>query len=486
MRFLQKGVCHSRQGLASQTRSGTRIQDWILDTVSRIPNLNIGRELCLVVLSDDQHRIAYRRAGQSALVVAALLIDRLHRMHPKQLDILAGSKRKPVIIERLHIVTVGDQRFVAGIDDFKIQCDRLSALPGRTILTAEQQKARSQNKPSQKRFHVKPPNSAPFNAICVSLSAICAPFSVDAPIRSARRRHYSYIKKIINTTSKSNPKTAHSTRPPRSATPAKPHNPHIQNRKPAPGSHNSPSVSCQAGNGQNFAKFCDFVRFLLGFFGPSGRYRLSQPETYSRQGVSREKRGEKMLKNPSKARRLAQKWQEKQKSGKKMNKNRFSGNKNDQPLCKFGPGGDFISSWPPGRASAIRQGPNPLRKILETIADIIGATVNPELISQLQAQANIQARQLVKNEAIEERISSAQTRADQTDHAATVRRPAANRQLRGETMLFGDNWRTGRRAKRKPTNRIRAHRRTAKKRTRQKIAGQGTLFEVNAQSQSAA
>ena len=142
----------------------------------------------------------------------------------------------------------------------------------------------------QKRFHLLSPRFPPHvSVIYATFSAINALFSATyAPIRSARRRHYSYIKKIINTTQKSNPhtpQTAHPTRPPLLAAPPKPYNPHIQNRKTAPGSHNSPPVGWGAGHRQIFSKFCDFVRFLLGFFGPFSRYRLSQPETYSRQGV---------------------------------------------------------------------------------------------------------------------------------------------------------------------------------------------------------
>ena len=56
----------------------------------------------------------------------------------------------------------------------------------------------------------------------------------------------------------------------------------------------------------------------------------------------------------------------------------------------------------------------------------------------------------------------------------------------GQATLFADDRRAGRKTRRKSNHRIRAYRGTSKKRANQQVKGQGTLFEVNGPSQSAA
>jgi hypothetical protein len=56
----------------------------------------------------------------------------------------------------------------------------------------------------------------------------------------------------------------------------------------------------------------------------------------------------------------------------KGRKNRFS----EQPLCKFGPGGDFVHEMSPKEAlSSAPIHDNPLGKVLEVIAEMIGAAL---------------------------------------------------------------------------------------------------------------
>jgi hypothetical protein len=73
-----------------------------------------------------------------------------------------------------------------------------------------------------------------------------------------------------------------------------------------------------------------------------------------------------------------------------------------------------------------------------------------------------------------------------SDHAQTTRDTHPDRRLRDEPMLFGDDGGNCTLGTRKPHHRIRAHRKSAKKRTGDRIEGQGTLFELDGFGQSAA
>ena len=166
-----------------------------------------------------------------------------------------------------------------------------------------------------------------------------------------------------------------------------------------------------------------------------------------------------------------------------MVSNRFN-NESNEPLCKFGPGGDFVTNWPEGNYKRRERIDNPLGRVLGAIADIIGATVKPELISELTHKPDI--KRLINANTESEDKASAAPKTSQPNHAETISGTKADSTIRGEPMLFADDRGTGRRVRRKPNHRIRAHRRTAKKRSSDKSSGQGTLFDLNAKSQSAA
>jgi len=179
-----------------------------------------------------------------------------------------------------------------------------------------------------------------------------------------------------------------------------------------------------------------------------------------------------------------------------MDMNQFDGNGPDVPVCRFGPGGDYVYDWPAKSAQPPARQPNPLNKVLAAIADLMGTTISPELMIQTQMPVYIAADSTVKqddadierptNHLINQKESSAGNKPNRTNYAASTAGPSAGSKVRSQPMLFSDDSGISRGPKRKPHHRIRAHRRAAKKRAGYSLKGQGTLFEINGPGQSAA
>ena len=162
---------------------------------------------------------------------------------------------------------------------------------------------------------------------------------------------------------------------------------------------------------------------------------------------------------------------------------RFDNSDNENPLCRFGPGGEFVTDWPLKKTNLADSASNPLAKVLVTIAEMIGATINPELLNEIEGPYDIENEHL--NE-MKEKSSGAGQQYNRTDHAASTAGSQSNWLVSGEPMLFANDSRGSQAVKRKPKYRIRAPHRTPKKRVHRQIAGQGTLFETYDKSTSAA
>jgi hypothetical protein len=158
--------------------------------------------------------------------------------------------------------------------------------------------------------------------------------------------------------------------------------------------------------------------------------------------------------------------------GKRFN-NRFS----EPPVCKFGPGGEFIQELSENAVLFKSQPPeNPLGKVLEVIAGIIGVAVGPELlIDQPQQQDNAPKEQIYKTKAEKTTYEHIQSEFGH-HHSQTTGRAAGNRNVSGQPMLFADDGRTGPFAGCKSAHRIRTHRRASRKRHGRTVPRQGTLF----------
>ena len=65
--------------------------------------------------------------------------------------------------------------------------------------------------------------------------------------------------------------------------------------------------------------------------------------------------------------------------------------RNSQPLCRFGPGGEYVSDWTLQSDSNAISKAGKLGKVLATLGEMIGATFNPELLENMQAEIEQQA-----------------------------------------------------------------------------------------------
>ncbi len=152
-------------------------------------------------------------------------------------------------------------------------------------------------------------------------------------------------------------------------------------------------------------------------------------------------------------------------------------------LCRFGPGGEFVHHWPGKDAKQTAITDNPIGRVLSTIAEMIGATIEPNLFGEITDSANIEVT--INKKKVKENSTGASK--DQHSHnPPTVGGTKVALANRGQTMLFADNRRTRRKTGRKSNHPIRAYRGASRKRSGQQVKGQGTLFEVNGPSQTAA
>ena len=155
-----------------------------------------------------------------------------------------------------------------------------------------------------------------------------------------------------------------------------------------------------------------------------------------------------------------------------METERFKNLDSTYPICKFGPGGDYVSDWPITTNNSPATQKNPLTTFLTTLGDIIGATVKPELIATITAD--------------KEKTLDVIKKTNRTANAPPDGSTKGNGTLKSQAMLFADDGRISTTPKHKPHHRIRTHRRVAKKKVHSRLQGQGTLFEVDSTSQSAA
>jgi hypothetical protein len=137
--------------------------------------------------------------------------------------------------------------------------------------------------------------------------------------------------------------------------------------------------------------------------------------------------------------------------------------KQAEPLCKFGPGGDFVAAWEPKTSEHLEA----LARLLGSAVEALAAAFGLKRISTDTAFSNREK----SNDEIEN-----STAHDSTDAASTPA-PANSGTFPGEPLLFPDLGRNGIRIKHKPKHRIRASRRTAKKGAAFRIPKQGSLFE---------
>ena len=145
-----------------------------------------------------------------------------------------------------------------------------------------------------------------------------------------------------------------------------------------------------------------------------------------------------------------------------------------EPLCKFGPGGDFVAAWepePPERPDVLAR---LLGSAVQALAAAFGlkrAGADVPLSSNFYPNEPTVRHTEKLNDAIEN-----STARDSTD-AASAPATANGSPFPGEPLLFPDLGRNGLRIRHQPKHRVRAPRRAAKKGPAFRIPKQGSLFE---------
>ena len=144
------------------------------------------------------------------------------------------------------------------------------------------------------------------------------------------------------------------------------------------------------------------------------------------------------------------------------------------PVCKFGPGGDFVSVWPKKSWPLVQD--NGLVRLLAAIGEMMGVIH--------YAERTVAAAVLMENLS-EKGVSEDGDEDNQTEepsYAPSIRIVKGDKRFQPEPMLFTDDSGAGVAVRHQPKHRIRAYSRTAKKRHAPGASGQGTLFEPDFKS----
>jgi hypothetical protein len=150
-----------------------------------------------------------------------------------------------------------------------------------------------------------------------------------------------------------------------------------------------------------------------------------------------------------------------------------------EPLCKFGPGGDFIAVWQP-ELTQTNTLPRPLAGVFAGVAEIVSAIIGWNRGSDPVGAGGASGGDMLVSR-YEEKIANA---VESRETCNTVDPSPASAfedggVLSGEPMLFPDLGRDGVRIEPKPKHRVRARQRVAKERSALRLAQQGTLFDLD-------
>ena len=145
------------------------------------------------------------------------------------------------------------------------------------------------------------------------------------------------------------------------------------------------------------------------------------------------------------------------------------------PLCKFGPGGDFVAVWEPKPSECTEVLARLFSSAVEALAAAFGLKRATPAIRPPKGVAWTNEQTDYHMEKPKDAIEISTTR-DSTDAASTPA-PTNDRQFSAEPLLFPDLVRNGIRIKHKPKHRIRTSHRASKKGAAFRIPKQGSLFE---------
>jgi hypothetical protein len=134
-----------------------------------------------------------------------------------------------------------------------------------------------------------------------------------------------------------------------------------------------------------------------------------------------------------------------------------------EPLCKFGPGGDFVRAWP---ALTYKVQKSPVAKLIDSLGEITAAIT--------ASGPNISTE--------ESFLYADKANDDQPAHTPPITAIKGDSIFPGQPLLFPDDFRIGRNFKHQSKHRIRTYRRAAKKESAVSLPGQSSLFAADLRS----
>jgi hypothetical protein len=148
------------------------------------------------------------------------------------------------------------------------------------------------------------------------------------------------------------------------------------------------------------------------------------------------------------------------------------------PLCKFGPGGDFVAVLQPELPQSPAL-PNRLVRLLASAVEVAAVVLGLRSTSAFVHLGNT-GRSDERTAGHKEKARNAFENSPVFRATDASPAPVAQdgRRFSREPMLFADVGRNGRRVEHKPKHSIRAHRRAAKKGSALRFSKQSTFFDA--------
>jgi hypothetical protein len=157
-----------------------------------------------------------------------------------------------------------------------------------------------------------------------------------------------------------------------------------------------------------------------------------------------------------------------------MNSRFEDGQKDNNPLCRFGPGGDYIAEWK--AENEFGEG-NALSKVLEALGSIVAMMAGVEPRGIQSHKTNLNGGQLQDNGHTSGFKFKLHNFKSGKINAKANSNTKVGKMLPGEQMLFADDSGAVKDTGYKPKHSIRTYHGASKKRTNDWNFGQGSLFD---------
>jgi hypothetical protein len=155
-------------------------------------------------------------------------------------------------------------------------------------------------------------------------------------------------------------------------------------------------------------------------------------------------------------------------------------NQNKEPVCRFGPGGEYSFAWPDKEQDTAKY-QSSLMNVLLTLRDILYATLSSGAepnYSICESAVNTNRIKLLEKGLTQYVPDSS----EEKPHTPAIANIKSHCQVSEQQLLFSDDSRISIGTVGKQKHRIRTHRRAAKKRTSHSFTGEGSLFEPDFKS----